>query len=228
MRRLATVSLMIGSVLGLLLLSVPAVAQTATPAATTPPKGPLPTTKADAERWLAAQKLGTAPEALAFYLTLGEGPISADVVRAYLLVGAPVKTPLPVADDHALNTLASAAAFRCGPGAAEAAGVLLKAGASPNTMESGGRKASVTMGAVFCPEMLKEVLAAKPDLNAVDAMNNTAMYYALMEGKKTETSARLLMAAGFDLKRWRPELAKYFSADTLRSLEAAAPTRPKP
>lgn len=210
------------------LLSVTAVAQTAKSAAATPPKGPLPTTKAEAERWLAAQKLGIAPEALAFYLTLGEGPISADVVRAYLLVGAPVRTPLPVADDHALNTLASAAAFRCGPGAAEAADVLLKAGASPNTMESGGRKASVVMGAVFCPEMLKVILAAKPDLNAVDAMHNTAMYYALMEGKKTEASARMLMAAGFDLKRWRSELAKYFPADTLRSLESAAPARPRP
>jgi hypothetical protein len=188
--------------------AAPATPAPAQPPAARPTAGPAPKTRAEAEKYLANLKVGTGPSGLAFYLTLGN-TISADVVRAYLLVGARADRPTAIGD-YPLSLLAVGCEGKAGAG--EAAEVLLSAGADPNRAEPSGRKASPAMAAVICPDVLRAILARKPDLNVVDANDLTAMHYALMFGKPKDVTARMLRDAGFDLTRWRAALTDHFSA----------------
>lgn len=179
-----------------------------------------PKTKSEAATWLRAQGLGADPDAFGLVLALTSKPITADIVRAYLLVGASATKPLPGLGDTPLSALAAAADGHCTPGVAEAAEVLLAAGASVNAQESSGRRATVTMAAVTCLPLLKAVLAHKPNLDALDARSLTAMHYAIDFGKPRDEAARLLMAAGFNLPKWRDQLLMWFSGDQKKIVES--------
>ena len=186
------------------------------------PSGPLPKTRGDAEKWLQREGLPTAPtatDALGTYLTLSN-TLSADAVRAYLVFGADVTKPSRMTDTHPLNSLI----IMChGKNEAPAiAELLLQAGADPNQKELDGRKAAPAMGAVTCPDVLKAVLARKPDLNAVDANGLTAMHYALRFGQPRDVTSRMIKDAGFDMARWRKSLVDEFGASTIDGLASPA------
>jgi ankyrin repeat protein len=194
------------------------------------PAGPGPKTKADAIKWLEAQDLGvgTVPnDGLVSYLVFRE-TWNAEVVRAYLLAGAIVTKPHSLVDGYALNT----AALMCEkkPAAVEITKMLLDAGASVNQKDVDGPKATPPMLAVRCPDILKLLLAAKPDLNIVDARGFTVMHHALLYGPRKIT-APMVRDAGFDIKRWTPSLKEAQLIGELNDALAPAPppsSRPAP
>jgi ankyrin repeat protein len=199
----------------------------AAPVATTTkaPAGPLPKTRDEAKKWLAAQGYGVGDESLIIYFTLGSKGLSADVVRAYLTLGTDVNRVSEFTGDTALNALTIACPGQAA--GAEVAKLLLDAGANVNYQESDGRKATPVMGAVFCPDVLPLILAKKPDLNKVDASGLTVMHYALRYGKPG--MAQAIKDAGFDVARWRKSLVDEFGASTIDALSkpaAAATNRP--
>lgn len=203
---------------------LPLAAATATTTAATTKPAALPTTTpktaTEARQWLEAANLPYGPtpsDALAFYLTLGND-LSVAAVRAYLVFGAAAARPAGLTKEHPLNALAVQCEGK--PAAGEVAEMLLAAGANPNQMEPDGRKASPAMAAVMCPDVLKAILARKPNLDVVDANGLTAMHYALRFGKPREVVARMVLDAGFPLAKWRASLVEYTSADDVRILES--------
>lgn len=183
--------------------------------------GPLPRTKADAEKWLRDRKLGSGPEALTFYLALGNN-WSADAVRMMLLSGASATAP-DATGEYPMSALAVSCDGQAA--AAEIGEVLLQAGASADVVEASPRKATPAMAAVMCPALLKVILSKRPNLNAVDANDLTAMDYAIRFGKPREEVMRMLVDAGFDMKRWRASLLENYSDNVDRIVESlsAAP-----
>lgn len=193
---------------------------------TGPAKAPPPqfTTKAEAAAWLTTQGLAATPDSLVLYLMVSPA-LSVAHVRAYLLLGAPVK------ERHAMGTFPLTAALaKCDADAAVAdvAAVLLAEGADPNERadESG---VTPMMAAAACsrPDVLKTFLARKPDLDAVDAKGRTALHYAFLKSPAIrDVNARLLRDAGFDVKRWRDAIAKVFaSPEAVQFLDALAAGR---
>jgi ankyrin repeat protein len=208
---------------------VPTTTATTKPAAlpTTTPK-----TAAEARQWLEAASLPYGPtpsDALAFYLTLGND-LSAAAVRAYLVFGASPAKPGGLTKEFPLNALAINCDGKAAAG--EVAEMLLAAGANPNQMEPDGRKASPAMAAVICPDVLKAILARKPNLDVVDANGLTAMHYALRFGKPRDVTAKMVMEAGFPLAKWRTSLLEQVDDDgekLIRSFSGAAPgAKPAP
>lgn len=215
---------------------LPLAAPTAeTPGPSTKPSAPAkpaamptstPKTAAEARKWLEAAGLPAGPtpsDALAFYLTLGND-LSAAAVRAYLVFGASATKPGALTKDYPLNALAVQCEGKAAAG--EVAEMLLAAGAEPNQMEPDGRKASPAMAAVICPDVLKAILARKPNLDVVDANGLTAMHYALRFGKPRDVAAKMLMEAGFPLAKWRTSLLEQVDDDgekLIRSFNGAAP-----
>lgn len=188
----------------------------------TPAPGPAPRSKAEAVKWLERQDrlVGPTPhDGLISYLTFLES-WNTDVVRAYLLAGAAVTKHHTLVGGYALNT----AALMCEgkPNAAEIVTLLLDAGASVNQKDADGARATPPMLAVRCPDVLKLILAAKPDLNLVDVRGFTVMHHALSYGPDKIT-APMLRDAGFDIARWTPSLKDAgLSGDLASALAPAA------
>lgn len=206
---------------------------TATPPPPAPkraPAGPGPTTKAEAVKWLQAQDLnGSSPtDGLVSYFTFKD-TWSADAVRAFLLAGAVPSKPNSIVGGYALNT----AALMCEgkPAAPGIVTLLLAAGASVNQQDADGPKATPPMLAVRCPDVLKLLLAARPNLNLVDVRDFTVMHHALTYGPRKIT-APMIRDAGFDLARWTPSLKDAYLtselAEALAVVAPAAPAAPRP
>jgi ankyrin repeat protein len=187
------------------------------------PAGALPKTKPEAIKWLQAQDLGAGTDGLISYLTFKE-TWSADVVRAYLLAGASVGKS-DIFDGYALNT----AAIMCEkkPAAAEIAKLLIDAGASVNQKDKDGPQATAPMLAVRCPDVLKVLLAAKPDLNIVDVRGFTVMHHALSYGPRKIT-APMILDAGFNVTRWTPSIKEAYLEGELKEALAAPERAPAP
>ena len=194
------------------------------PAAKPVPAGGPPKTKAEAIKWLQAQDLGSGTaDGLVAYLTFKDA-WSADIVRAYLLAGATVGKS-DILGSYALNT----AAIMCEkkPAAAEIAKLLVDAGASVNQKDKDGPQATPPMLAVRCPDVLKVLLAAKPDLNIVDVRGFTVMHHALSYGPRKIT-APMIRDAGFNITRWMPSIKEAYLEGELKEALATAAPAPAP
>ncbi len=177
-------------------------------------------TRSEAATWLTQQGMAATPDALVIYLMI-PGPISPHHIRAFLLVGAPMK------ERHAVGSLPlSTAMAKCDgePAMGEVVTLLLGGGADPNELADEAGRVRPLMAAAACrhPGALRAMLATKPDLNATDAKGRTAVHYAMAATPAVrDVNARLLRDAGFDLARWREALAKEFNGkDSLTFLQA--------
>lgn len=166
----------------------------------------------------------TAPKLVEAYLTLG---VRADREITYQADGDRTLTRFP---------LTYLLMFACSDDTTAAmARLLVDAGADPNTTDPENDWAALAQ-AHACPDVIRVLLAApaKPDVNRVDRNGNTAMHYVVRYGDDRQIeSIRLLLDAGFDIKRWRSALladARH-KPDVLAILggkPAAAPPRPAP
>jgi len=143
--------------------------------------------------------MDTAPLVVEAYLTLG---VRADREITYEADGGRMLTRYP------LTYLLS---FSCADDTtAKMAKLLVDAGADPNTTDPENDWAALSQ-VHACPDVMRVLLDApkKPDVNRVDRNGNTAMHLVVsIGGDRQVESIRMLLAAGFDIARWRLELLK--------------------
>jgi ankyrin repeat protein len=143
--------------------------------------------------------MDTAPLVVQAYLTLG---VRADREITYEADGGRTLTRYP---------LTYLLMFACSDDTtAKMAKLLVDAGADPNTTDPENDWAALSQ-VYACPDVMRVLLAApkKPDVNRVDRNGNTAMHLVVrIGGERQLESIRMLLDAGFDIARWRPDLLK--------------------
>jgi ankyrin repeat protein len=141
-------------------------------------------------------------------------PESVGLVEAFLTLGIRADREVTYAAD--LNQtltrypLTYLLMFWCGDETTpRKARLLLDAGADPNTTDPENDWAALSQ-TYACPDVQRVLLAAKkkPDVNRVDSNGNTAMHYVVRfgEDERRLESIKLLLDAGYDLKRFRDSL----------------------
>lgn len=168
--------------------------------------------KADAKKLIADYGLKESAEGMLGILNTSM-PDAPKLVEAFLTLGVRADKPVTYeTDDHRTLTmypLNYLLMFACADDTTPAmAKLLVDAGADPNTIEPESDWAALTQ-AHACPDVLRVLLAApkKPDVNRVDRNGKTTMHYIVVyrDDRQLE-SIPMLLAAGFDIARWRKEL----------------------
>jgi ankyrin repeat protein len=133
------------------------------------------------------------------------------VIEAYLALG--VRADQPITFQTSEGTTASAyplnflLRFDCSSAITISnAQLLLDAGADPSLRDEGDNGRTPAIDTVRCPEVLRLILAKKPDLSLVDNQKRTAMYHAVVFGDQRLKVVQMLLDAGFDVRPWRKEL----------------------
>ena len=180
----------------------------------------------DARRWLVRELIGTEPGQLLAYLS-GDAPRSVDVMRAYVALGLPLdKGSGPDGLPPLTLITRSCVGNEMAP---LTTAVLVQAGANPSLPAPDGDKTTPLMEAVACPAVLEAMLARKPSLSVVDAQGRTVLHHALSFGEPRERAVQLVLAAGFDLTKYRASLLKEYGSDpALRALLEGRPTSATP
>lgn len=168
--------------------------------------------KAEAKKLIAEHGLPETGEGLIGMLnySMPEGP---KLVEAFITLGIRVDQPVTYDADggvkltrYPLNYLLI---FSCkDPTVAEKAKLMLAAGADPNMTDPENDWAALAQ-AHACPHVIRVLLDApkKPDVNRVDRNGNTAMHYVIIFGDDDQLeSIRMLLDAGFDVKRFEKQL----------------------
>lgn len=197
-------------------------------------------TKAEAKKLIAEYGLPETPDGVLAILNTSM-PDAPKLVEAYLTLGLRADRAITYqADgDQTLTRypLTYLLMFSCqDPLTAEMAKLLVDAGADPDTTDPENDWAALSQ-THSCPHVQRVLLAApkKPDVNRVDRNGNTAMHYVVRfgEGDGQVESIRMLLDAGFDIKRWRTALLKEASQKprvlaALGGTSAPAPSSPAP
>lgn len=140
-----------------------------------------------------------------------------DVVEAYLAIGVPANRPIAFTDVEGAKQalpLNYMLRFACeAPGKALAARRLIEAGADAGVRDNDDRGWTPAIATVRCPHVLREILAATPDLTITDTEGRTLMSYAVVYGDPKLEVVRMLLDAGYDVAAERGALLKQLNRD---------------
>lgn len=171
-------------------------------------------TRAQAKKVIADHGLPETPDGMLAVLntSMETAPL---VVEAYLTLGTRADREITYeADGHQMLTrypLTYLLSFSCADTTtAVMAKLLVDAGADPNTTDPENDWAALSQ-VYACPDVMRVLLNApkKPNVNRVDRNGNTAMHLVVrIGGDRQLESIRMLLDAGFDIAKWRPELLK--------------------
>jgi ankyrin repeat protein len=171
-------------------------------------------TKAQAKKVIADHGLPETPDGMLAVLntSMDTAPL---VVQAYLTLGVRADREITYEADGGRTLtrypLTYLLMFACSDDTtAKMAKLLVDAGADPNTTDPENDWAALSQ-VYACPDVMRVLLAApkKPDVNRVDRNGNTAMHLVVrIGGERQLESIRMLLDAGFDIARWRPDLLK--------------------
>ena len=191
-------------------------------------------TEPQAKKLLLERGFPLDPSGLLDALTSGD---MVEVVEAYLAIGVPANKPIAYKDVEGAKQalpLNYMLRFACeAPSKAVAARRLIGAGADPGVRDTDERGWTPAIATVRCPHVLREILAAKPDLTITDTRGRTLMSHAVSSGAPKLEVVRMLLDAGYDVAPEMVALLKELNRDEddqavarLLAGKAAAPPRP--
>ena len=157
-----------------------------------------------------------------------------DVVEAYLAIGVSANTPIAYTDVEGAKQalpLNYMLRFACeAPGKALAVRRLIEAGADAGVRDNDDRGWTPAIATVRCPHVLREILAAKPDLTMTDTEGRTLMSYAVVYGDPKLEVVRMLLDTGYDVAPERGALLRELNRDDVDQAVASvlAGTPPAP
>jgi ankyrin repeat protein len=136
---------------------------------------------------------------------------SVDLLKMYLAIGIPADKLITYeasdGEKHSAYPLNYLLRYACDdPRTTELVKILTDAGADVNVRDDEENGRTAVFKAVRCPEILKVVLAHKPDLTIRDKSGNNVMSTAISEGEPPAVSVKMLLDAGFDPKPFLKDL----------------------
>lgn len=171
-------------------------------------------TEQQAKKLLTERGFPLDPSGLLDALTSGD---MLDVVEAYLAIGVPANRPISYKDVEGTKQalpLNYMLRFACeAQGKALAVRRLIEAGADAGVRDTDDRGWTPAIATVRCPHVLREILAAKPDLTITDTAGRTLMSYAVSSGDPKLEVVRMLLDAGYDVAPERVALLKHLNRD---------------
>ncbi len=134
-----------------------------------------------------------------------------DLLEAYLAIGIPANKPISFksdsGDSYSAYPLNYMLRYAChDPKTAEMARLLIEAGADASLRDAGDNDRTPAIASVGCPDVLRVILAQKPDLTITDKFKRNVLSHAIHNGEPAAEVVKMLLEAGFDPKPSMKEL----------------------